>query len=462
MSTRFDAIYERLLLLSWFFSLLEIALHMPMVSFLTPYKIFLALLGLLILLRVFLQGMPFVRDFLHSLKVSLVPVRWAMLPVGLYLVFDLISFLWTGDIRFALSKYVTIISMLAILVATAYYMQRIYPELPKRTKMQRLLFTIGMTGIATALYTLVYLLFNGGMTYYTRRFSMIEDYNQFSAVPLFSYLAMLLYLHRTEKKDLHRLLLLLGSTVLCVSSVWLSGSRRTFYLMLACLVVAFALEFILMLVKKEPRRVILRSLVTLGLAAVITLGLNQLYTTGTTKQYNEMVEDNQDILQVIGARTVEEILTDTHALSKRETIWSIAIDGYLDLPLTGKLFGGGASYHADIYDTPENKPVIERMYWRDLPDHYMNPHNFVLVDLLSGGIVKTTLMLLSLLGTLLSLLMITKKRPAELVYFLLLAFFALGNIFISSKFGYLNDKFVWSVLILLMALAAEERVRRLH
>lgn len=457
MSIRFDDLYERLLLLSWFFSLIEIALHMPMISFITPYKIFLALLGLLILVRTFLQGIPFLKDFFQCTRRAVQPVRWSLIPVGLYLLFDLVSLLWTADIGFALSKYVTILSMLAILMATAYYLYRISPQVPLKTKVQRILFTLGATGVVTALYTLMYLLLNNGMTYYTRRFSMIEDYNQFSAVPLFAYLAMLLFLHRIEKKDWKWMVTLLVSTVLAVCTIWLSGSRRTFYLMLACLAVALVFELVLLALNSEQRRILPRFVATVGLSVLIILGINQLYTSGTTKQYNELVEENQDILQVIGARPVEEILTDTHALSKRETIWQIAIDGFRDLPLSGKLVGGGASYQADLYDTPENKPVIERMYWRSLPNQYMNPHNFVLVDLLTGGIVKTGFMLVSLFGTLFAMIKVTRKRPAERIYCLLLAFFALGNIFISSKFGYLNDKFVWSVLILLLVLGVEYR-----
>ena len=66
MQNRFDFYYERLLLLTYFFVLIEIALHMPLVRFLTPYKITLLLLGLLIVARAFAQGFSFVRDFFEK------------------------------------------------------------------------------------------------------------------------------------------------------------------------------------------------------------------------------------------------------------------------------------------------------------------------------------------------------------------------------------------------------------
>lgn len=450
---KFDTLYEQLLLLSLFFVIVEIALHMPMITIITPYKITLGLLGLLIVGKMIVGGKSFIHHFFSSIGKALKPIRLAIIPTFLYLAFDVISLFYTKDIPFALTKYVTILSMLAILLCTAYYLVGVHGDVPVRKKVQRILLTIGVTAIATAVYAYVYhTIFH--QTFYARRLSMIEDYNQFSIVVIFSYFILLLFLRREYRpKKIYYFWLVLCSA-LSISAVTLSGSRRSYLMMLACLFIPVIYECISYFQEKNKRGFV-RFLASIVLIVGIYSGITFMYNKTTTERYEALTEENEDIINIIGAKPVEEILTDEQALGKREVIWGLAIDAYKNLPTLNKIIGGGGSYASDLYDTPHTKPIIEKMYWKELPDQYMNPHNFILVDLLTGGIVKTVLTLATILGALICLLRNRKEQHAELVYIFIAAAIALGNIFVSSKYGLFNDKFVWTVLILVMAFSVE-------
>lgn len=451
---KFETLYEQLLLLSIFFVLTEIALHMPMVSIVTPYKITLGLLCLLVFVQMIRRKMPFVREFFGTILQSLKTIRPVKIPVALYLIFDIVSLAYTDDVGFALTKYVTILSMLAILLFTAYYIPAIFPDVSIRKKVQRLLLTIGLSAIAATAYAYIYhTIFD--QTFYARRLSMIEDYNQFSIVIIFGYFVLLLFLRRSFYPKKSWFFWLVASSAFCISAVTLSGSRRSYMMMLACLLIPIIYETICFLLPKPQPKQLLRLLASLVLIGAIYTGITKVYNDTTTERYEEMTEENQDIINMIGAKPVEEILTDEQALGKREIIWQIAIDGFKDFSLTEKLFGAGGSYASDVYDTPETKPIIEKMYWKQLPNQFMNPHNFILVDLLNGGIVKTIFMIASLIGALYCLLKNIKKQSTELIYTAIAAAISLGNIFVSSKFGYLNDKFVWTALILVLAFELE-------
>lgn len=454
MQNRFDFYYERLLLLTYFFVLIEIALHMPLVRFLTPYKITLLLLGLLIVARAFAQGFSFVRDFFEKVLHVFAKMRAILIPLGLYLLFDLASLAYTQDKGFALTKYVTILSMLLLFIASAYYVRSVNPNETAREKIQKMLLAIGLTSVATCLYTYGYLLING-QTFYSRRLSMIEDYNQFSVVVIFGYFVLLLYLHRQFRQTRVWNLAVSLSSILAITVVTLSGSRRSFLMMLGCLMIPLLYEFILTLLEKEKKQRLIALGATVMIILIGTYAITHAFNAVTTARYIRMTEENQDIINMIGAKAVDDILTDENALSKRSTIWKMAIDAYKDFPLSKKLIGGGGSFAADLYDTPANKPVIDKMYWRELPMQYMNPHNFILVDLVSGGIVKTGLMAWSLISAFLALIKRAKQQFTEFVYLLAMSIIALGNIFISSKYGYLNDKFVWVVLILITLFSLE-------
>lgn len=450
MESRFDQWYERLLFLSLFFVLTEMAMHMPLFSLITPYKIAMLLLLGLTALRVFLEGTPFLRRFVHTVMTGLSRLRRVLVPIALYLAFDIVSLLWTNARGYAVTKYVTILSMLFLLVMTVYYVYGVLPKTDAKTKLNRLLFVIAMTAVATCVYSWGYHLFHG-QTWYTRRLSMLEDYNQFSIVIIFGYFMGLLWLKRRFAHSPWLYPMMAALSALCIPVVILSGSRRSYMLMQICLLIPILPE-IVSLLRQKNRGAILRFAASVGAAVVLTFAISSAYNHVTTRAYEKMVEENEDIISIIGQKAVEEILSDETALSKREVIWRMALATYKEFPLWKKALGGGGSEAADLYDRPVNAPIIEKMYWRELPPRMLDPHNFLLVELVNGGIVKLGLVLWLLLQTLVMLIRSFHRAPIFVIALFAVSIVALGNIFVSSKFGILNDKFVWTILILLLFL----------
>lgn len=450
----FNSIYEQLLLLTLFFVITEIAMSMHIVAFLTPYKITLGLLALLIFARMLKEGIPFIKSFFKTILTCLNKIRLVAIPVGLYLIFDLVSLKYTAYPRFALIKYITIVSMIAIFCCTSYYMVEVYPKLSRSLKVNRILFTLGMTAIATVVYSFSYQIIYGH-TFFTRRLSMVEDYNQFSTVILIGLFCFLLYLHRelyfTKKWYIWRVV----SVSICTCAITFSASRRSFLLMIACLVVVAIYEMFNVILKKRDFKKFMSLILSYALIGIIFFSVTTIYNTVTTKRTEKWTKGNEDIINIIGMRSVDEIITDEKALEKREVIWRVAIDDLKSFSTTEKLIGKGASYMSDVYDKPEIKDKFERLYWKEFSRHYMSPHNFILVDLLNGGIVKTGLMITSLISALILLFKGIKKQFTEMLYTTLIALIAIGNLFVSSDHGYLNDKFLWTALILVMVFLLE-------
>ena len=160
-------LYKRLFFLTVFFVIAEIGANMNIVSFITPYKIFLGLLVLLYFIHLITDFKNVFNYTATSVVNSLKPIKFIAIFIILYIAFDLISLFYTTNIRLGVTKYVTIISMSVIIFFTTLYVSDTKSD-DKKDKANSLLVIFGFSSLTLSLYTIGYLLIFK-TTYFSRR-----------------------------------------------------------------------------------------------------------------------------------------------------------------------------------------------------------------------------------------------------------------------------------------------------
>ena len=98
---------------------------------------------------------------------------------------------------------------------------------------------------------------------------------------------------------------------------------------------------------------------------------------------------------------------------------------------------------------------MEKVYWKVIPDNLLDPHNFILVDLLNGGLIKTAFALLALLSALVYIIKLNKKSTLDAFFLFIICVTLFGDLMIGAKEGMLDNKFLWAIFMLLIAVFNE-------
>lgn len=449
-------LFASLILLTIMFVLTETGINLNIYGFLTPYKITL-LLAAIMFLGVFLKKPKLTLDYtFRSIKSQLKEVKILVILIASYIVFDLISFFHTTNKSVALVKYVTIISMLAIVFLYILYLNN-----SKETdNMNTLLVFLSVPSVTVIVYTWVYLFINK-TTYYSRRLSLIQDYNKFSILLLFSFIALVFLIFRTVENLNKRNLFFAISLIICTSTIHLTASRRTARMMNILLILFYLYSIYDIYQKTSTKKntsnkkndfakAITKFLVSIFIASLLSSFIVFTYNYLTSERVEKATQSEDGVGFDIN-RGSEEVLQDEEALNKRTTIWKMALNSYLEYPVINKIIGGGSSAHLDVYNEPENMKILSsEVYWKDLPDNTVDPHNFLLVDLLNGGIVLVLITLSCMVTILVLLFKLFKKSIIDTFFILIFSITILGDIAISSRNGIFDNKFIWLILILLI------------
>jgi len=265
---------------------------------------------------------------------------------------------------------------------------------------------------------------------------------------------------RISKNLNKRNLALAISSIICTPTIFLTLSRRTTKMMsvvliLFCLYGVF--DTYIKLKNKESGKIdkkfYLKSLIKLGITILITFLISNFivfsYEYLTTERTTKITQDQTGDGLVVN-RGADDILTDEHSMEKRTVIWKIAKNSYKEYPTLNKIIGKGASSNLDIYNQPENKAILDRIYWKNLAPNTVDPHNFLLVDLLNGGIILLGITMLCMLSILVYLFKLIKRSFVDVFFIFTLSIVILGDIMTSSRFGIFDNKFIWIILILLI------------
>ena len=108
------------------------------------------------------------------------------------------------------------------------------------------------------------------------------------------------------------------------------------------------------------------------------------------------------------------------------------------------MVGRGNSYPYDLYEQAWGDRVRKSYGMMELPYGALNPHNFLLTELLSGGILRLT----AAIGWWLCLLLYSWRRKGGRSFRILLWLVTLGTLFLSAPVGFTGSRLFWTAWLL--------------
>lgn len=463
----FYKIFKSCLFLSLGFTLLETGVFLKPIQDILPSLsgetilpvglsiIFLTMAFIIYLIGYFFKDTHNLFDPFMSIKTTFYPIKYILISIAVYLLFDLLSLTYTNYPNLAMTKYFTSITMfITLIMLSSYIVAR-----DKDNKTNVILMIFSIVGITLAVFTIGYWIING-TTFYTRRLSMAVNYNKSAFVVLFGYYSFLYYIFRNKFEDINYLLISIVSLV-SLSVIYLSGSRRCFYLLIITMPIIIFICFYQIYNKNKANLAnnymkFVYAGATILATFLLLIGFIGLYTSKTDNEAETLALENPDIADMIASRDITTILNDDKSMDKRSTLWNIAKNDFNNMKEPQKkLIGSGASYHFEVYDLEENKNIIEDAYGRKLGNLDTHPHNFLLVELLDGGYIKVVITMMILLTSLSFIIKIWKISSIDGAFLLIMAFALLSDMFMEVRNGILDYKFLWLMIMLFLSVHYE-------
>ncbi|MFR7477994.1 MAG: hypothetical protein ACLUUJ_03930 [Acutalibacteraceae bacterium] len=299
-------------------------------------------------------------------------------------------------------------------------------------------------GAGAAAFAVGILLWSINLSPYRLRISPIQDYNQYAMVLLLGLVALWSKPVWNEKPQLFGWES--ATAVWLLAGVWLSGSRRGLLFSFFVIVGHWVMDaqFLFCLPKSRVRwqgllQDSIRQLLILALAGLLFISGNALLSS------QEKVPLLQNGQSENTLTTTIESLPGGQAAHKRLLIWRAAIRAYGNGSLWEKAVGHGADYPQTLYDEAWGEDVRESYGSLELPAGSLNPHNFLLTELLAGGIVRL-IIAVGLWGCLVGhAWRTTRKGP---LFLLLLWGIVGGTLCLSAPVGFIGSRLFWSAWIL--------------
>lgn len=299
-------------------------------------------------------------------------------------------------------------------------------------------------GAGAAAFAVGILLWSTNLSPYRLRISPIQDYNQYAMVLLLGLVALWSKPVWNEKPQLFGWES--AAAVWLLAGVWLSGSRRgllfSFFVILGHWVMDA--QFLFCLPKSRVRwqgllQDSIRQLLILALSGLLVFAGNALLSS------QEKVPLLQNGQSENTLTTTMESLPDGQAAHKRLLIWKAAIRAYGNGSLWEKAVGHGADYPQTLYDKAWGEDVRESYGSLVLPAGSLNPHNFLLTELLAGGVVRL-IAAVGLWGCLVGHAWRTTRKGH--LFLLLLWGIVGGTLCLSAPVGFIGSRLFWSAWIL--------------
>lgn len=463
-----EKLMNYLFLITIFFIPIEISVNMHIGRVLSPYKIsfiLLCLLYLYILLRYWNYEKY---NITKSLTKLVVEYKWTLIFISLYFIFDLVSLLWTKDIRFALLKYISIIPMVVLFLYSTLYFFKPYVTDKMRFERTRIIcLVMGLMALSMALGTwIIYLIYN--RTYFILRMSLSPDYNQYILSILMGYICGIFYIFTMEKSNYSIASFFAYSTII-IPLFQISGSRRTMLIYIPLFII-FALFLLFKLYRSKMNKMLLLSVLLTCLVLVINFSIIKGYEIHAGKVYNRLYQEAIDsgvkpvsagenreegIIQDFRLEKDLEFKSETiksgEALSIRNILWTIAKDEIKSFNTKEILIGKGASHQKDVYRTED---ALNAIFHNNIPDEivgFKHPHSMILVELLNGGVIKLILCLGIVVSILLyTISLIKKKSFSGLLLILIYGAVFLSSQIIDSIYGLPENRLTWIYFIIVL------------
>lgn len=475
MTNKFDIdkIMNLAFLLTLFFIPIEMAMTIRIGS-MSPYKLTMLVLlaGMVYSLS---QGrlMTYVQSFIDTF----LKFKWAIISIFLYFVFDIVSLAWTKDIIFSLKKYATIGPMVILAIYATYYLYgpEVSPE-KRSQRLRKLALCFGLIALFLSLLTwIMYFIYK--RTYYIMTLSLQNDYNQYVLPLIIGYVCGVYYIN-TMKPSWQRYVLFAAYSAILMPNFYLSGSRR---IMVIYVIIFAILSLYFLITNLSYSKSILSLLISLGVIGGIFLSHKIIidgYQFYSRYVYETMAEDAKrkgikppsaqmdksdgiihDFRLEQDASFKEDTLESGQAMGRRGILWSIAFNEIKSFNIKELLIGRGGSYQRDIYRTEEARALL---YDRDRvgAEQDFHPHSMVLVDMLNGGLIKTSLTLSLVLAMVYyALLNFLRKNYHEFILIGGYGAILLLSQIIDSIYGLLQNRMTWFFIFIVLASVGDLKKR---
>ena len=393
--------------------------------------------------------------------------RFLYVAFGLYLVWDVILLFYSKDLSLAFGKLPQYAGYLLLLPTGIYFCSN-------KKRVKALIFTVACVGSAVSVGALI-IYFVSRRPIYFQRLSTATDYNVFSTILVISLIFGVVWLlYENRLAFWKRLGILVVLLAVNMPVLYLAGSRRMMimlpYFLLFAVVYEAARSFFQkpVSVRRGTERLMMIVFCAVFYMAASSLAgpFSQLgaekesawkkYEAGLIQQGQTDLSDGAlDSSEESTISKVIESIDSGEMSNKRKLIYTVALRELDTYSPTELLFGKGASYDMYLYDHTTNEALLSA-YKYDSGDRpasgWMSAHNFVLADLLNGGLLKLALSL-ALIGGILAVIIGILRRDSRCGLLLMLPFaLVVCNNFISGAYGFLNDIFFITVLTLLCSI----------
>ena len=344
--------------------------------------------------------------------------------LSIYIFLDLLGTLYSPIPRESLSRYFTILPMIT-LITICYFIFNTKKDI------NSIFLSIGVSALTVCIISLYFYFFGQGFIF-SRNYtiSMVRDYNVFATYIIMGIALLIVNISRIDKSKFFKITFIALISSISITTVILSGSRRG-VLLLGLIIFVIILYFGKSFLKKSrfnkyKKRIYVYFILALCIVLLSFLVFNL---------FNSFNASNNFI-----SKRYKTILSEM-LFSTRVVRWQFSIDKFLQYNWAEKLIGRGSEYDKQLFYTEFGANKLGSDY----------PHNMFLTDILNGGIIKVSVLMVLCIIIIKELLNISKRSEKSFFLMLLIAWIVIGfNNFISSG-GILTYKPFWIFLFLTAA-----------
>ena len=385
----------------------------------------------------------------EGLKRTFSTAKWLYIAIIIYILCDIIICFYSPGFGLFYRKFVRMGQYGTLFLSGVYLV---------KTKKQQidLISIIAITGTLISIGAYLVHFFSVRPIYF-HRISSAKDYNVFAALVFFCYLFGFYYLLKCSNRSfIKRLLLFIVYSVINIPVIYYAGSRRLIVIFPLFLILYLVSETALFIFRQQKIRMFKTGLCFFG-AAVVMFGVvftcRNYFTMYGEYKIDKYMERQSDLTERPKDATLEQIedtIINNTALNKRKIIWRVAIDEIKSYNVPQIVFGKGQSYNIYFYNIVDDSEYIQAysIAERGRPEG-MHAHNFILADMLDGGIFKLSAGFFLVLMLLLYILKLFKTKNNLSILFFIVISFVMFNKFISGEFGILSDLFFWTAVMTL-------------
>lgn len=427
-----------------------------------------------LLIIIFVIGVAITNNkklYLKNYIITIQKAKWILIFAFCYIIWDLFNYTYAINPSYFNEKYVFIIKMIAISVFAYLY---IFDKSSVERYKKRILLVFLNLGIVAIILSLTSTVFYyiGKLTLRDYKIAPTADYNNYALTILIGAICLYAVIISAKKNLIIKIALLSLVALICIPTIYLSASRRAIYTTVVIIAIAIGalLIYCLLHYVKVKKNITIQNVIMTILVLVICVGgvrfqINAFYDFNYEEQIqglsvNERLEEDLQGLSENSADVNAEGKDESTAVSDtsggvRGPIWNYSISQIKDFNKVEFFIGGGGSYSNDIFKITDAEGIenvlnafsnasFERISTLD-------PHNFILNDMLEGGIIKVIILFLLIWSILITLIKNIKSNPCISIPLLLISVVIVLALMVSAHFGIMWGR--WSILIIMLAMA---------